>query len=182
MTKPTETWSMRPTDEWSRRMALHVDFYRETTRNINAAADNVRKLMLNGYRLRQRERLSYDPIVTWIYHIEDARLDVVSRSELELCLLTDGTVVGLVPSWHPAYSKALYDPIPMAEFDVPAAERTFIAYLKNVAERKLPDLLKPDESSGDADHPIASTAWYDRLRYRVVTPIPFGETDQPDRE
>lgn len=146
---------MRPTDEWSRRDALRVDFFRETARKINAAADNVRKLMRNGYRLRHGTAAGDDPIVTLTYRIEDARLNVASSIELDLCLLKDGTIAGFVPSWHPAFSKSLYEPVPMAEFDVPAAERTFVAYLKHVAERGLPDLLKSDESSVDADHPIA---------------------------
>jgi hypothetical protein len=52
MTGPTKTWSMRPTDERSRRDALRVEFYRVPYRNIDAVAENVRKLLRNGYRLR----------------------------------------------------------------------------------------------------------------------------------
>ena len=158
MTKPTETWSMRPTDERSRRDALRVEFFRETARKIDAAADNVRKLMLNGYRLRHGTTVGDDPIVTLTYRIEDARLSVASLIELDLCLLKDGTIAGFVPSWHPALAESLFDPVPMMEFDVPAAERTFIAYLRHVAKRKLPDLLEPDESSVEVDEPIEPDA------------------------
>jgi hypothetical protein len=66
---------MRPTDEWSRRDTLHVDFYRETYRKINAAADNVRRLLRNGYRLPDPgEAVGHSPIVTLRYRIEDARV------------------------------------------------------------------------------------------------------------
>jgi hypothetical protein len=58
-----------------------------------------------------------------------------SSIKLDLCLLKDGTIVGRVPSWNPASSKDLDDSVPMAEFDVPAAERTFHAYFRHVAER-----------------------------------------------
>jgi len=171
---------MRPTDEWSRRDALRVEFFRETTRKIDAAADNVRKLMLNGYRLRHGTAVGNDPIVTFTYRIEDARLNVASSIELDLCLLKDGTIAGFVPSWHPALAESLFDPVPMMEFDALAAERTFSAYLRHVAKRKFARSSRPRRTKHRGTDRARRSSH--RLNSPFLMVVHVHEERQPDRE